>query len=110
MLNDTLKRIEKEIRENSAINAAQREELLCLVDKLKKEVSAIGETHGEDARSIARFTEASLQEALRVSRNPELIKHALEGMSLSARRFEVSHPTLTGVINNIGRVLWGIGV
>jgi len=51
-----------------------------------------------------------LQEAVRVTRNPELFKHALEGMSLSARRFEVSHPKLTGVINNIGRVLWGIGI
>jgi hypothetical protein len=39
-----------------------------------------------------------------------LLRHSLDGMALSVRRFEVSHPRLVGVINNIGQTLWRMGI
>jgi hypothetical protein len=47
---------------------------------------------------------------MRKERNPELLSHSLDGMSLSVRRFEVSHPQLVGLINTIGQTLWKIGI
>lgn len=110
MVNETIARIEKEIVANKSMTEDQRKELIELVTRLKNEIEGLGESHSEDARSIAKYTETSIQEATRENPNPELLKHSLEGMAISVQSFEVSHPKLVGVINNLGQTLMNIGI
>ena len=110
MVNETIARIEKEIVANKSMTEDQRKELIELVTRLKSEIEGLGEGHSEDAQSIAKYTETSIQEATRENPNPELLKHSLEGMAISVQSFEVSHPKLVGVINNLGQTLMNIGI
>ncbi len=110
MIQETIKRIEKTIAETNTVNAERKNELLLLVAHLKDEIKGLETTHHEDAGSIASYTESSVREAMRSQPDNELLQHTLEGLSLSVRRFEVSHPTLIGIINNIGQLLNNIGI
>ena len=107
MVEKTIARIEEQINGNESLSDEKKRELLSLLGELKGEVSSL---HGDDARSIAGYTEASVHEATREKLNKELLQHSLDGLSLSVRRFEVSHPQLTGLINNIGQTLWKLGI
>ena len=110
MLRETIARIEDQLKANDSLGAEKKQELLSLVAELKKEADVLAETHHEDARSIASFTETSVREATRGERNEELLSHSLEGMKLSVRSFEVSHPKLVGLVDAISRALWEIGI
>ncbi len=110
MVNDTINRIEKEIAINKALSEEQKRELVDLVNQLKSEIGLLEEKYSEDARSIAKHAEISVQEATRENPNPALLQKTLDVMSFSARGFEVSHPKLVGTINSIGRTLVNIGV
>jgi hypothetical protein len=110
MLSETIARIEDQLKGNNSLDAGTKQELLSLVGELKKEVGVLADTHREDARSIASFAETSVHEATRGERNEELLNHSLEGMKLSVRRFEVSHPKLVGLVDAISRTLWEIGI
>ena len=57
MINDTLKKIESRIHSAEAISDERRRELIELLDKLKSEVDDLSHTHGDEAKSIAGFTE-----------------------------------------------------
>jgi hypothetical protein len=109
MIHDTIQRIEHEI-DQKLNNNDQKQELLELVAHLKVEIESLKDRYHDDARSIAKFTEAGFIEATRETRDDELFSHALEGMKLSVRRFEVSHPRLIGVINAIGQTLTNLGI
>jgi len=106
MIHDTLKRIQNEI-ETTISDNVKKNELLSLIDNLRVEIDTLKR---EDAKSITTFAEASFSEATREIRDEELFSHAIEGLNLSVRRFEVSHPKLIGLINSIGRMLSDIGV
>lgn len=110
MIDSTIKRIEKTISENEAIDSERKEELLRLVTSLKQEIGNLEDVHQEHAGSIVSYTESSIREAMRAEPDNDMLNHSLQGLSLSVRRFEVSHPTLIGVINNIGQVLGNIGI
>jgi hypothetical protein len=110
MVNETIKRIEERIQTSQSLSTEKKKELLGLVAALKSEVTGLAKTHHEDAHSITGFAETSVREATRAHKNPELLRHSLDGMRLSARRLEVSHPGLVGLINNIGQTLWKIGI
>jgi hypothetical protein len=110
MVQETITRIENQLSANESLNAEKKQELLSLVRELKKEVAGLAETHREDAQSIAGFAETSVYEAMRKERDQELLSHSLDGMALSVRRLEVSHPRLVGIINTIGQTLWKIGI
>ena len=110
MLNETIERMEKRIRSSENLDDEQKKELLDLLSRLIMETKSLVEAHCEDVSSITGFMDRSVHEALREEKNPELLKHSLEGLSLSARRFEVSHPTLIGLINDISRTLSNIGI
>ena len=73
-------------------------------------MAGLAETHGEAANNIASVTEASVREAMRQERDQELLGQRVDDMQSSVRRFEVSHPKLVGLINNIGQTLWKIGI
>jgi hypothetical protein len=110
MVKETISRIEERIKANESLPAEKKQELLSLVGSLKNEVDELAQTHHDDARSIAGFAETSVHEATRGEPDPELLRHSLDGMTMSVRRFEVSHPKLVGLINNIGQTLWKIGI
>lgn len=110
MIEDTIGKIEARIEGSDAIKEDRRHELLELLGTLKSEVAELSKTHGEQAESIAGFTEVSAHEATRVEQNPELLELSLEGMSSSVREFEESHPRLVQVVNAISNALSNLGI
>jgi predicted transcriptional regulator len=110
MIEDTIGKIEARIQGAESVKEERRQELLQLLGTLKSEVAALSKTHGEQAQSIAGFTEVSTHEAIRAERNPELLKLSLEGLGSSAREFEESHPRLVQIVNAISSTLANLGI
>ena len=110
MIEDTIGKIEARIQAAESVKEERRQELLQLLGTLKSEVAALSKTHGEQAQSIAGFTEVSTHEAIRTERNPELLELSLEGLGSSAREFEESHPRLVQIVNAISSTLSNLGI
>jgi hypothetical protein len=110
MIEDTIAKIEAQLNAAKAIKPERKQELLKLLDTLKAEVNGIAGTHGEEAASIARFTEVSTHEATRSSQDQQLLDLSLEGLRSSARSFEESHPKLVQIVNSISRTLSNLGI
>jgi len=110
MIEDRIQKIEARLQEAANIPEAARAELLKLLAALKDEVSTLAKSHEEDARSIARFVDASAHEATRAEKKPKLIEAALNGLTASAESFEASHPKLAEVVNQIAVVLSNMGL
>ncbi len=110
MIEDTISKIEARIQGAEAIKDERRQELLQLLGTLKAEISSISKTHGEQAESIAGFTERSAHEATRAQQNPELLNLSLKGMSSSVEGFEKSHPQLVQIVNSISHTLSNLGI
>lgn len=110
MIEDTIKKIEARIQAADTVNAGRRQELLELLGTLKSEVSNLSTTHGEEAESIAGFTDISTYEATRAAQNPELLKLSLEGLGSSVQGFEQSHPRLVQIVNAISSTLSNLGI
>ena len=110
MINDTIAKIEQQLNAAKAIKPERRDELLKLLETLKTEVETIAGTHGEQAASIARFTEVSTHEATRTQQDPQLLDLSLEGLRSSTRSFEESHPKLVQIVNAISRTLSNLGI
>jgi len=66
MIKDTISSIEAKIKSADAINDEKRRELLQLLSTLKSEVANLSQTNGEQAQSIAGFTELLQKHADRV--------------------------------------------
>ena len=103
-------KIENRIQAAESINEQRRQELLELVGTLKAEVAELSKTHGEQAQSIAGFTELSTHEATRTEQNPQLLKLSLEGLNSSVGGFEQSHPRLVQIVNAISSTLSNLGI
>ncbi len=110
MIEDTVKNIEAKINASDSITDERKKELLQLLDTLKSEVARLSQTNGEQAQSIAGFTELSAHEATRAKQNPELLKLSLKGLSSSVDGFEKSHPQLVQVVNTISNMLSNLGI
>ena len=110
MIEDTVGKIESRIEAAEAINPARKAELLQLLGTLKSEVAELSKTHGEEAQSIAGFTEISAHEATRTGQNPQLLKLSLEGLAGSVAGFEKSHPRLVQIVNTISNTLSNLGI
>ena len=110
MIEDTIGKIEARIQGAETVNDERRQELLQLLGTLKSEVAELSKTHGEQAQSIAGFTEVSTHEATRTEQNPELLKLSLEGLGSSVRGFEGSHPRLVQIVNAISSTLSNLGI
>ena len=65
MLEDTVSKIEARIHASDTIKDERKHELLQLLATLKSEIADLSKTHGEQAQSIAGFTEVSAHEATR---------------------------------------------
>ena len=77
MIEDTLQEIESRLKGSESIREERRAELLELLTTLKSEVAELSKTHGEEAQSIAGFTNISAHEATRAEQNPELLSLSL---------------------------------
>jgi hypothetical protein len=110
MIEDTLKKIEARVQASEAISDERRRELLQLLDKLKSEVADLSQTHGDQAASIAGFTDISTHEATRASQNPRLLSLSVQGLRSSVAGFEKSHPKLVQIVNTISNALSNLGI
>jgi len=110
MLDETLTQLETSIRQSDTIRAENRAELLHLLTTLKSEIAALEHTHAEHAESVVGFTARSTQEAMRQTRNPQLVTLATQGLSASVAELEVSHPQLVHIVNAISVLLSNIGI
>ena len=110
MIEDTIGKIEARVESADSIKEERRRELLQLLGTLKAEVAQLSRTHGEQAESIAGFTELSAHEATRAQQNPRLLKLSLQGLSSSVEGFEESHPRLAQIVNAISSTLSNIGI
>ncbi|MEY4386565.1 MAG: hypothetical protein RLY20_1848 [Verrucomicrobiota bacterium] len=110
MIDDTVSKIEAQVRTAGSIPAEQKSELLKLLATLKTEVATLSKTNAEGARSIAKFTEVSAHEATRTEQNPKLKELSLEGLQSSVEGFEQSHPKLVQVVNSISQTLSNLGI
>jgi hypothetical protein len=110
MIEETVGKIEARIQSSDAINEERKRELLQLMATLKSEVAELSKTHGEQAQSIAGFTEISAHEATRAEQNPQLLRLSLEGLSSSVGGFEQSHPRLVQIVNAISHTLSNLGI
>ena len=110
MVETTLSQLETRVKNAGSISEKQRAELLTLLSKLKSEVLVLSETNAEHAESISGFIERSTHEATRKERNPPLLKHAIDGLQLSAKEFELTHPKLVEDVNYVCTVLANMGI
>jgi Mg2+ and Co2+ transporter CorA len=110
MIEDTVGKIEAKIQSADSIQAEKKRELLQLLGTLKSEVGKLSKTHGDQAQSIAGFTELSAHEATRSEQNPELLSLSLKGLSSSVDGFEKTHPQLVHIVNAISNTLSNLGI
>ena len=110
MIEETVEKIEARIQSAEAINPERKRELVQLLGTLRAEVAALSQTHGEQAQSIAGFTDVSTHEATRAEKNPQLLKTSLEGLTGSVAGFEKSHPRLVQIVNAISNTLSNLGI
>ncbi len=110
MIDDTVSKIEAQVRAAEAVSPERKAELLKLLATLKTEVAALSQTNAEDAQSIAKFTEVSTLEATRAEQNPKLRELSLEGLKSSVEGFEESHPKLVQAVNSISQTLSNLGI
>jgi uncharacterized protein (UPF0218 family) len=110
MLPETISQIEARITSARSLSETRRAELLKLIGQLKSEVTGLSRTHEEEAHSVAAFADVSTREAMRTSKNPELLQHSLDGLELSVTELEESHPKLVDVVNRIATALANVGI
>jgi len=110
MIDDTLQKIEAQLQASESISEERRRELLQLLTKLKGEVADLSTTHGDEAQSITGFTQVSAHEAIRETRNPELLDLSLQGLRSSVEGFEKTHPKLVQIVNSISNTLSNLGI
>jgi hypothetical protein len=110
MINDTLAKIEAQLSGSQSLSPEKRAELLALLQRLREEVAQFSESNDDQAQSIATFAQASTHEATRRERNPELLRHSLDGLSATVEGIEQSHPKLVQVVNSICQTLSNLGI
>lgn len=110
MIHDTIGKIQTHIQGTTSLKDENKQELLNLLTTLKSEINELSKTHGEEAQSIAGFTQVSAHEAMRGQPDPRLLQLALGGLSSSVAGFEKSHPRLVEIVNSICTTLSNLGI
>ncbi len=105
-----IERIEAKLEGEGNLDAAARRELLSLLSTLKEDVARLDARHDDHAESIAGFAGAATHEALRATRNPDLLKLAVDGLSASVKDIETEHPRLVDTVNGICTMLSNLGI
>jgi len=110
MIQDRLDKIEEKLKQSKALKEEDRAELMNLLASLRTEMSELSKTHNEQAESIAGFAELSAHEATRSQKSQELFDLSIEGLMSSVQGFDISHPTLVGVVNRLCTMLANMGI
>jgi hypothetical protein len=110
MIEERIQNIESKVQATRNIPEETKAELLSLLEGLKSEVSALAKTHGDDARSIARFADVSAHEATRAQRKPALIEASLSGLTSSVEGLEAEHPKVVQIVNRLATILSNMGI
>src|SRR5258705_3669820 len=110
MIRDTITQIEAKLKQSSAGNPENRQELLNLRPQLKYEIATLAESNVRQAEAMAGHTEISTREAMNARKDPELLQRSLNDLSASVEGFESSHPQLVEVVNRIATTLWNLGI
>ncbi|MEI7481067.1 MAG: DUF4404 family protein [Elusimicrobiota bacterium] len=110
MIKETLSRIESAIARIQAADGKEKAELVALLTKLKAELAALPESRLDDARSIAHFTETAAHEVTRGDKSVERKNLSISGIAYSVKGFEVSHPALVELANEICMMLARMGI
>ena len=110
MLDETLAKLETNIRASESIQTDKKAELLRLLTTLKSEIATLEHTHAEQAESVRCWAERSMHEAIRQPHDPQLAASALQELAASVAELEVSHPQLVNVVNAISVLLANIGI
>jgi len=105
-----IERIEGKLAAGGHLDETTRRELLSLLATLKEDVGRLDARLDEHAESIAGFAGAATHEALRETRNPDLLKLALDGLSASVKDVETEHPRLVETANGICTMLSNLGI
>lgn len=110
MIQDRIDKIEERLKQNQTVKKSDKNELLTLLNDVRKEITNLSKTHSEHAESIARFAELSTHEATRSKKSPALFDLSIKGLASSVQDFEISHPKLVGVINAFCNYLTDMGI
>ena len=110
MIEKTIGEIEAKIRGAEAVSEERKRELIQLLARLKTEVGALSQTHGEQAESIAGFAQLLAHEATRGEQNPQLRELSVRGLQSSVEGFEKSNPRLVEIVNRISNTLSNLGI
>ncbi|MCX5785504.1 MAG: DUF4404 family protein [Elusimicrobia bacterium] len=110
MIKETLSKVEAAIAKIQAVDGKEKARLVSLLNQLKAELAALPESRMDDARSVAHFTETAAHEVTRVNRSAELKDLSISGMGLSVKSFEVSHPRLVEITNELCMMLARMGI
>jgi len=110
MIEERIQNIESKVQATRNIPEDTRAELLELLEGLKSEISALAKTHGEDARSIARFADASAHEATREQKKAALMDASLSGLKSSVEGLEIEHPKVVQIVNRLATILSNMGI
>jgi len=110
MLDETLAKLEMNIRASEVIQADKKTELLRLLTTLKSEIATLEHTHVEHAESVIGLTERSMHEAIRQPKDPQRAASTLQELAASVAELEASHPQLVNVVNAISVLLSNIGI
>ena len=110
MIQETLLKIESAIAKIQAADGKDKAELVALLNRLKTELAALPVSRMEDARSVAHFTETAAHEVTRTNKSTELKNLSISGIAYSVKGFEVSHPELVEITNEICMILARMGI
>lgn len=110
MIKDTLSKIESAIAKIKAGDSAEKAELVALLGKLKAEMAELPASRLDEARSIGYFTEAAAHEVTRAEASMQLKNLSISGISYAVKGFEVSHPQMVSVVNEICMILARMGI
>ena len=89
MLDDKIKQIQLEIKDDQTLSLDEREKLLKLSEELHQELLHLEKTHQKDAFTIAADTHKAVYDT-----SPE----AILSLKDKVREFEVTHPNLTRIV------------
>ncbi len=110
MIDDTIAKIQQQLREASNLSPDKRAELQDLIAQLRTEISGLREVDPDRADSIAAFAKVSALEATRPDQQPDATKTAIDDLQSSVTGFEAAHPKLTAVVNRIASTLSNLGI
>ena len=110
MIKDTLDKIESAIAKVQAGDSKEKAELVALLGRLKSELASLPESRLDEARSIGNFTVAAAHEVTRGEGSMQLRNLSISGISYAVKGFEVSHPQLVSVVNELCMILARMGI